>query len=407
MFITDELFCSSFYYIGPGFDIQPLWRFSHLCNTFLFVNLYLNQEEVRKWYERQVQYHDDAELLSVEEVAEFSEHTYLTPKAKARQFSLDTSFMTLPEQRDYAASFEGARWEAEWGLIFKIRRPSLDRVITLYYFTAEGLATYLGLSDNGRLAPRVLCTVDTKVLECPDGMMNRLLARDNVRKPLLWLRGFAPQYTPFRLTNHTLAERGAMPVRAMSFMHSWNCGWSYPYQQTTERHCRAFTTAVEADAMAAQPLQAEFEHATHRFVAGMMDAAVLTLDPAILVVIPRRLRAQLALPDEQVITWEADNYDRWWRAREEPVAKQVSSLGKRLAERNLPPDTELHLLPFCYEDEGRAYLQAIATLPYRTCTYLPEPADFLDLRIPRLGQAVPPAEPLGEEAAHCGLKAAP
>ena len=382
MVITDEVFCRSFYYIGSGLDTQPLWRFSHLCDTFLFVNLYLDQEQVRTWYVRQVQYHDDAELLSVEEVQEFSEDAYLTSEAQGRQFSLDTSFMTLPEQQDYAASFEGAKWEAEWGLIFKIRRPSLDRVITLYYFTAEGLATYLGLSDNGRLAPRVLCTIDTKVLESPDGMMNRLLARDNVRKPLLWLRGFAPQYTPFRLTNHALAEKGAMPSRAMSFMHGWHCGWSYSYQQTTIRHCRAFTTTEVAEAMAAQPLQVKFEQAAHRFVAGKMDAAVIANDPAILVVIPRRLRPQLGLPDEQVITWEADDCDRWWRAREEPVAKQVARLSQRLAERNLAPDTELHLLPSCYEDEGRSYLQALAALPYRTCTYLPEPADFLDLRIP-------------------------
>ena len=51
MHIDHQTFERSFFYIGPGFDIQPLLRFTHLCDTFLYPNLYLYRRPVEGWYD--------------------------------------------------------------------------------------------------------------------------------------------------------------------------------------------------------------------------------------------------------------------------------------------------------------------------------------------------------------------
>ena len=35
-----------FYYPGAGIDVQPLLRFTHLTDTFFYVNLYLKKEDI-------------------------------------------------------------------------------------------------------------------------------------------------------------------------------------------------------------------------------------------------------------------------------------------------------------------------------------------------------------------------
>ena len=44
--IPKETFNDALYYIAPGFDFEPLYRFSNICNHFFYANLYYTKQHV-------------------------------------------------------------------------------------------------------------------------------------------------------------------------------------------------------------------------------------------------------------------------------------------------------------------------------------------------------------------------
>ena len=74
--ITKEIFNNSFYYIGPGFDFEPLSRFSHLCNTFIYANLWYTKSEVLKNIKLELENNDYLQIESVIEHKNFDELSF-------------------------------------------------------------------------------------------------------------------------------------------------------------------------------------------------------------------------------------------------------------------------------------------------------------------------------------------
>jgi hypothetical protein len=213
MHIDHQTFERSFFYIGPGFDIQPLLRFTHLCDTFLYPNLYLDRRPVEGWYDEALANATDIEVLGKQVTSGFDADIALE-HAPDRRASLDHAFsMTPHEFMDFSRAFPDARNHERYSITWRLRRRSTGRLLTLHFFTFEGLEAYAALSQLGRYAPRVLCTIETRVLEAPRGIFNRFFSVAERAQPLLWVRGFQPTGSgnDFGVRRDTLDSVGVLP----------------------------------------------------------------------------------------------------------------------------------------------------------------------------------------------------
>jgi len=231
--LTPSYFEKSLYYIGSGYDIEPLLRFTHLTNTFIYVNLHLSFEKISDWYDEQLEVHPDIELLEKEVDNSFDETTHFDLHPDYISHLTQPSFINKREAESYYRAFNHAKADPQWAIHYRLKRKSLDREISLLLLTTEGLASYIALSHNGTYAPKILTTIQTNVLEESEGLMNCYFDNDAVKKPDLWVRGFMPELpvrTGFfgeevhRTDNHVLNSAGVFPKVGLSFNHRWVCG---------------------------------------------------------------------------------------------------------------------------------------------------------------------------------------
>jgi hypothetical protein len=240
-FQTDSTVC---FYIGPGFDLEPLWRMSNLCDTFFYVNLFYSLEEVEKSIREQLAISKHLKLDSFEIDESFDEITH---------FDLDSNFqshlrraytlLNQEEQNDYNANFTPALRKSQWCISIGLTRIGTGKKIKLFYFTGEGLASYVALSKNGRYAPRVLCTIQSGVLERPNGIMTRLLS-SFPEKPLMWVRGFEKAFN-FEDFSDAFSKDNLYSQIGMDFSNDWIVPASYfasISEVKSKRFCKGFIT---------------------------------------------------------------------------------------------------------------------------------------------------------------------
>ena len=67
MIIAKEIFNNSLYYIAPGFDFEPLCRFSNICTNFIYANLYYSKQEVLSHLNTDLKYSNELEVISIKE----------------------------------------------------------------------------------------------------------------------------------------------------------------------------------------------------------------------------------------------------------------------------------------------------------------------------------------------------
>jgi hypothetical protein len=190
MRIDHHTFARSFFYVGPGFDVQPLLRFTHLCDTSLYPNLYLDLGPVERWYDEAFTNTADIEVLGKRVTRGFDVEVALEQGPGSRTSVMDAFGMSHHEFMDFFRAFKAARDLERYSITWRLRRRSTGRPLTLHFFTCEGLEAYVALSHLGRYAPRVLCTIETRVLESPRGMMDRFFTHADRPKPVVWVRGF-------------------------------------------------------------------------------------------------------------------------------------------------------------------------------------------------------------------------
>ncbi len=381
MIITHPIFEKSFFYIGAGLDIEPLLRFTHICTEFIYVNLYLDQKRVAKWYDWALGLCPDIEVLEKEVVHGFDEEIHFELNPGYRNHLMRTDVISTAELHDYQRTFGPARELPQWAIVYRLRRKSTGRVITLRYLTAEGLASYMVLSDNGRYAPRVLCTIETGALEHPDGMMNVFFSHRGRKLPLLWIRGYEPRYSHFERRNNALASAGVFDVPGMDLIHLWYGGWSYrPRQRSTSRHCKGFITRDTRDAAALAPLKPEFREEKHAIIYGELPGQPDAYGKDDVVVVSKRLAEKLQPGGVRVITWDSlTRLYAWWQYDTAQV--QLEKLQARLEEEKVPEDAIIHLVPNCLEDEGEPWFNTLRIFSHRTVTWVSRPMDMIDLKV--------------------------
>ena len=249
--ITKEEFASCFYYIAPGLDFEPLMRFSHICDTFIYANLYYTFEEV---LEGITAYFSGNPYLKLGQINRYDICDQIDFELhKNHQNHLIDAFQTLDSdaKKAYNDVFVPALAEPEWMLDAEITRIQTGKKIRLKYFTGEGLASYIALSHNGAYPPKVLATIQTGVLEQPNGLMSKIFQHTK-SSPDIWVKGFEPEhyYDNWDKNNSLAYKDKIFDVVGSDFAFSWEVPITYNSNgfntpQKSIRHCKAFIKKTE------------------------------------------------------------------------------------------------------------------------------------------------------------------
>jgi hypothetical protein len=379
MKITTDMFRRSLYNIGPGFDLQPMLRFTHVTDVFMYVNLYLWQEDMEDWYEDEFKRYG-IEVRGKEVISDFDETAHFELHPQYLSHLTQPDFLTQHEAQMYWQSFSGAKRDAQFALVYTLYRESVDREFTLIIFYGEGLASYIALSHNGLYAPRVLCTVQTGVLEHPDSLMNRFFERPGCAHPELWVRGFEPRrygWIPVPESN-VLRSSGVFNRKVLDFNLKWYVGYSYRGQHTRVRHCKGFTTEAGFERMQRLQLRQEFAGGRHRISTERWSAEGCG-EQDWLVVSRVWTRLGESFPAERTLFWEDfTDLPSSWLSR--GIALNVHELRVRLKSAKVPKDATLHVIPAFFEDEGAAWLRHVQNFPQQTVLYAPGLYDVIDFK---------------------------
>lgn len=374
--INSTLFQNSVFNIGAGKDLNPMIRFAHYSDTFIYTNLFLGFEEIFSWYKNQFLAHPDFELLATEVVEDKAyslvfEHggrdgLYVRPV-----YPFDEEFF----MREYTNVFHPASREANWLIYFEVKFKPLNKILKLYYYNGEGLATYLRLSNSGHLACRVMVTVQTGVLEFPKRELNQFFSM--YAAPKIWVRGYEPM--DYNSYGKPLFATGYFGKIGMSFIHHWSVG-SYNSLGWPDRYCKGFITKETWERLSQRPdlTQWDEQHALYR---GRIENSPLVKDGD-LVVLPKnleRLQNQI-IPRVKLIYWEnmvgSKEFNFSDRACSTGAVEQFRALSKTLEKTGILSDTHVHLVPFCLESEMDVYKKEVMALPFKTVTYGLHPLDF-------------------------------
>jgi hypothetical protein len=259
--ITKEEFNSSFFYIAPGLDFEPLMRFSHMCDTFIYANLYYTFDEVLEGMTSYFSGHPflklgDIKKSDVNPLMNFDLHP-----THQRHLSDALAVLDKEAQRAYLDAFTPALKEPEWMIEVEVTRKQTGKKVMLKYFTGEGLASYIAFSHNGLYPPKVLATIQTGVLEAPNGLMSKIFNHTQ-SSPFIWIKGFEPdEYEDVWEKNNALAYKDDV---FQCIGSDFSFGWEVPvtYQRNkfnklekTIRHCKAFIKETDKKKLEKMPFR--------------------------------------------------------------------------------------------------------------------------------------------------------
>lgn len=373
--INSTLFQNSVFNIGAGKDLNPMIRFAHYSDTFIYTNLYLGFEDIFSWYKDHFEAHPDFELLDTEVV----EHEAY--KVVFEQDSRDGLYVkpvypfdNQSFMKDYARVFHSASREANWLIYFEVKFKPLNKILRLYYYNGEGLATYLRLSNSGEIACRVMVTIQTGFLEFPKRELDLFFSI--YAAPKIWVRGYEPSWDPH---GRQLFATGYFGNEGISFNHHWTVG-EYMKNTLQTRNCKGFITLDTWIALADRSTVSEWSN-QHSLYRGKLEESEF-LKEGDLVVLPKhlaRLRGQISAK-VNVIYWESlvgsKESDGSGLACSSGALEQVEALKNKLGGIDWHSDFQVHLVPFCLESEMEVYKKEVKTLPFKTVTYGLHPLDF-------------------------------
>ena len=380
--ITKINFQNCYYSIGGGYDVQPFLRLTHLVQEFISVNLYLKADDVVRWYDQEFQKFD-FEVLEKKIYHDFDETKHFeVDHTNLRRNLYYSNFLTRDEFAEYNGEFSPALDLTQYAIEYRVRRSSLGREFRFVFCTAEGLASYLALSDNGRIAPRILSTIQTGPLELALGILNRFFSREDVVKPDMWIRGHEPTlHRPFFINGDpVLQNAGVFSVPAMSFIGTWRTGFSYQSQHTDVRLCRGYMTPFKQQQIDETMVLEGFlsENQRHSFTHQKFDFAIPKSKKSQFIVCSRSIAEKNKKPKCRIIYWE----DFAFHIREKemmPADQQIRNLKTWLETNEVPIDATLFIIPYCLEDQGQLYAQTIQELDQKTHTYLSNAHDFIGI----------------------------
>jgi hypothetical protein len=364
MIIAPQQFQNSFYYIAPGKDFEPLLRYSHQCKNFFFANLAMEKEVILDYIDRYFRDNFFLQLLEKEVYDGFDETTYFELHPQYRHHLSNVQFLGTDAYQEYLSAFSPELGKKQWMIRLKILRKDLNRELQLFYFTGEGLASYIALSHNGRYQPKVICTIETKVLERNHKIMINLFEQLG-SAPEQWIRGFEGEkdvlgngyYFQYSDNNPALQRDNVYNRIGMNFSFQWNVEGTYGYTyEDLSRPTTRFSKAFIRQETSWQIESRLFRHFdNHRIMYGdFYDIAASDTDSVKWLIVTSNFdRERLKkIPFAKVITWELALQPKGGPIKKASLKQSLAKLEKLL--RNAGPEspTKVFFVPFGLEDEG-------------------------------------------------------
>jgi hypothetical protein len=386
MKITKEIFKESFFSIGAGLDIEPLLRFTNIIDSFIYVNLYIDLTSIEKWYDK-VFSQGDFSIIDKTIIENFDEIDCFELNNNYISHLTNPDFISREDLIAYQNTFRSAMHDKQFAIIYKLHRIAVDRNITLYFFTGEGIASYVALSQNGLYAPKIFSTIETGVLEHPESIMNNFFSNPSRKLPLIWIRGFEPRYYPYKFHNNALDSLGVFNKKVLDFNSNWNCGWSYsPRQQSIKRYCKGFTSNEGFLYLKKLELKNDYINPKHSICFSKIEENSSNILSTNCIVISNKTKVDLNDFNGTILYWEdfidVNNsfyyYHSWHKIIN--AKKQIEKLNKILIEKKVNFKTTIHIIPYCLEDQGKLYFESVSKINYKTITYASNWFDFIDLK---------------------------
>jgi hypothetical protein len=369
---------TAFFYVAPGFDWEPLMRFSNICNQFFYANLFYTKEDVLMHLNNDLRNSKFLKIVSIKEHEDFDELSHFDLHPQFRQhFQNAMESFEDGERRDYAKAFMPALHEKQWMLEVELERIGLGRKITLFYFTGEGLASYMALSHNGAFPPKVLCTIQTGVLEKANRLMQRFLKRTE-KLPLLWVRG--SEENIYYSKSDSLGDDKLYSEKGMGFSFSWEVKTSYlythgPNQIQSKRFCKGYITKDSLDAIEASPFK-EYGNGNKIVQGNLQDILPQTITKKTLVYCQSALRH--LLPEKSDL-FHISHWDHLLKEESKLSFRDCREFIRMSA--NMLDFEEVYFTLFGLEDEGELLDGLLKyNYPAKMIAVVKDPMDLYELR---------------------------
>jgi hypothetical protein len=353
---------------------------SHLCDTFFYVNLKYSLEQVKNSIQAQLQKSKKVEIVSIEIDESFNEITHFDLHYQYQNHLRQAfQFLNPQEKSEYNSKFIPEQFENKWLITVKLRRQSTGHLITLYYFTGEGLASYVALSSNGKYAPRVLCTIQTGGLERPNGVLTRLL-QNFEQRPMLWIRGFEETHNYASYSNAFATDTLYNQI-GLDFIDEWIVPESYlgfKSDNPTKRFCKGFITQNTHDENSAIHHIVIDKHTVH--FDGIQNIEWNTEKRSALF-ISKKTHSKFSSE-----LHKCDDFTFWENCLDSRVKLNNSKVCIDFLRKidSLNKYSDIHFIPFGMEDEGKLFKEFFKeNLNAEFHMYLHRPMDFYDLKFPQ------------------------
>lgn len=385
--ITKELFANSYYSIGAGLTLSPMLKMSHLTSDFIFCNLYLTKNEVKRWYDRNIEYSNDLSLVEFKEVDDFDELHHFELPYNYTQYLYKPGYISIVEFNGYMSSFQDAKHKSQFCLIYKVFRHSIQKELTLYYITTEGFATLNLMSENGkaRMPQIVDCIQCGNIIDNGEnGLLARFFSQSKVKLPLLWIRGHQPNYSKWENTrSKSLVKAGPMPVVGLDFGTSWTAGNFNPgFRHDPKRYVKGFITEELCKKLTEPGLAKKISTSKDQISFDSILSHIPFIPKDELIVINRYLAKKHHIEGNNVVIWESIKFSHYNNMVFSPASVIVQRLSDYLEKKEF--SAKVHLIPYTTEDQGAAFIQCLSMLKNPTISYLYRPFDIVDLKLQQI-----------------------
>lgn len=384
--ITKELFENSYYAIGAGLTLSPLLKMSHLTTDFIFCNLYLTKHQVKTWYDKNIVRSGDLELLDYREVQNFDELKHFELPANYAQYLHKPPYVSMEEFNGYMSTFQAAKDEPQFCLIYTMFRHSVQKELTLYFIVTEGFATLNLMSENGiaRMPKVVECIqCGNAIDDGENGLLARFFSQPKVKTPMLWIRGHQPHYSKWSTArSKALVEAGPMPIVGLDFGTSWIAGNFNPgFKHDKRRYVKGFISETRYKELMDPFIAEKISTQKDQIVFESLVVKISTIPADELLVINQHLATTWQISGENVVIWESLGFSHVHFEVFSSAAEIVDCLAAYLDRNGYSKSSKLHLVPYTTEDQGAAFIQSLSKLENATVTYLYRPFDLVDLRL--------------------------
>ncbi len=384
--ITKELFANSYFAIGAGLTLSPLLKMSHVTTDYIFCNLYLTKHQVKTWYDKNIAQSMDLELINYREVQQFNELEHFELPENYTQYLLKPHYVSREEFNGYMSTFQAAKKEPQFCLIYKVFRHSVQKELTLYFIVTEGFATLNLMSENGlaRMPKVVECIqCGNAIDDAENGLLARFFSQPNLTPPLLWIRGYQPYYSKWStIRSNSLVEAGPMPIVGLDFGTSWISGNFNPgYKHDKRRYVKGFISENRHEELMNPCIAQKISTKKEQIVFESLVANLANIPDEDVLVVNQHLATTCQIFGENVVIWESLGFSHHGFEVFSTAAEIVDSLRAYLNKKGYSKSIKIHLIPYTTEDQGAAFIQSLSKLEQATVTYLYRPFDLVDLRL--------------------------